>query len=135
MMWRAGPGGELTWHAGPARGCDVALRPRGRATAGPREAQVALTRGKRPPNGSTRTPRKDALWHRRVRTRRAHGYSGALVKVGDGNAMQMKGVPLFNRRFSPYFFRVGLCSHTVLPCKRRGRVASVGSHRGRLQSR
>ena len=27
-----------------ARGCDVALRPRGRATAGPRGAQVALTR-------------------------------------------------------------------------------------------
>ena len=47
-MWRAGPGSELTWHAGPARGCDVALRPRGRATAGPREAQVALTRGRRP---------------------------------------------------------------------------------------
>ena len=48
MTWRAGPGGELTWHAGPARGCDVALRPRGRATVGPREAQVALTRGRRP---------------------------------------------------------------------------------------
>ena len=48
MTWRAGPGGELTWHAGPARGCDVALRPRGRATAGPREAQVALTSGRRP---------------------------------------------------------------------------------------
>ena len=48
MTWRAGPGGELTWHVGPARGCDVALRPRGRATAGPREAQVALTRGRRP---------------------------------------------------------------------------------------
>ena len=48
MTWRAGPGGELTWCAGPARGCDVALRPRGRATAGPREAQVALTCGRRP---------------------------------------------------------------------------------------
>ena len=43
MTWRAGPRGELTWHEGPARGCDVASRPRGRATAGPREAQVALT--------------------------------------------------------------------------------------------
>ena len=32
-----------------ARGCDVALRPRGRATVGPRGAQVALTsRGRRP---------------------------------------------------------------------------------------
>ena len=48
MTWRASPGGELTWCAGPASGCDVALRPRGRATAGPHEAQVALTRGRRP---------------------------------------------------------------------------------------
>ena len=28
---------------------------------------------------------------------------------------------------------MGLCSHTVLPCRRRGRVASVGSHHGRLR--
>ena len=64
-------GGELTAGAdvarGPrrqadvarksARGCDVALRPRGRATAGPRGAQVALTRvtgGQ--VDGSTRAP-------------------------------------------------------------------------------
>ena len=41
----------LTWHAGPLRGCDAALRPRGRAAGGPRESQVAhraQTRGKRP---------------------------------------------------------------------------------------
>ena len=51
MMWRAGPGGTLTWHAGPPRGCDAALRPRGRAASGPREAQVAhraRTRGRMP---------------------------------------------------------------------------------------
>ena len=48
MMWRAGLGGELTWCAGPPHGCDVALRSRARATTGPREAQVALTRGRRP---------------------------------------------------------------------------------------
>ena len=23
VTWRAGPGGELTWHWGPTRGCDV----------------------------------------------------------------------------------------------------------------
>ena len=68
MTWRAGPGGELTWRAGPARGCDVALRPRGRATAGPREALVALTRGRRSrgrvhADGSTRTPVRGAIWH------------------------------------------------------------------------
>ena len=38
----------LTWRAGPPRGCDVVLRPRGRATGGQRGAQVALTRGRRP---------------------------------------------------------------------------------------
>ena len=51
MMWQAGPGGELTWCAGPPRGCDAALTPRGRAAGGPREAQAAhraRTRGKRP---------------------------------------------------------------------------------------
>ena len=31
----------LTWRAGPLRGCDAALRPRARATGGPRGAQVA----------------------------------------------------------------------------------------------
>ena len=48
MTWRVGPGDELTWHAGPPRGCDAALRPHGRAASGPREAQVghrARTRG------------------------------------------------------------------------------------------
>ena len=50
-MWQAGPARKLTWRAGPLRGCDVALRPRGRAAGGPREAQVAhraRTRGRRP---------------------------------------------------------------------------------------
>ena len=51
LTWRAEPGDALTWRAGPPRGCDVALRPRGRAVGGPREAQVAhraRTRGWRP---------------------------------------------------------------------------------------
>ena len=41
LTWRAGPTGELTWHAGPLHGCDVTLRPRGKAAGGPHEAQVA----------------------------------------------------------------------------------------------
>ena len=40
MTWQAGPGSKLMWRAGPPRGCDVALRPHGRATSGPHEAQV-----------------------------------------------------------------------------------------------
>ena len=50
-MWRAGPGGKLTWRAGPPRGCDAALRPCGRAASGPRQVQAAhraRTRGRRP---------------------------------------------------------------------------------------
>ena len=41
----------LTWCAGPPRGCDAALRPRGRAAGGPHKEQVAYrarTRGRRP---------------------------------------------------------------------------------------
>ena len=51
LIWRAGPGGELTWRTGPPRGCDAALRPHGRAAGGPREVHVAhraRTRGRRP---------------------------------------------------------------------------------------
>ena len=39
------------WRVGPPRGCDAALRPRGRAAGGPRKAQEAhraRTRGRRP---------------------------------------------------------------------------------------
>ena len=39
------------WRAGPPRGCDAALWPRGRAAGGPREAQEAhraRTHGRRP---------------------------------------------------------------------------------------
>ena len=31
LTWRAGPARKLKWCAGPLRGCDAALRPRGRA--------------------------------------------------------------------------------------------------------
>ena len=51
LTWCTGPPNELTWRAGPPRGCGAALRPSGRATGGPREAQVAhraRTRGRRP---------------------------------------------------------------------------------------
>ena len=52
---------ELTWHAGPLRGCDAALRPRGRTAGGPHEAQVARTRGKKP-RGSTWMPERGTRW-------------------------------------------------------------------------
>ena len=57
-------GAELTWRAGPPRGCDAALRRRDRAAGGPRKAQVAhkvRTRGRRP-RVSTRTPVWGTTW-------------------------------------------------------------------------
>ena len=79
LTWRAGAADALTWRARPPRGCDAALRPRGRATGGPRGAQVAhkaRTRGRWPrgPRGRpSRVPRGSevGIW-------RAQGYSGAL---------------------------------------------------------
>ena len=64
LTWRARPAGELTWHAGPPSGCDVALRPRAKAAGGPREAHVAhraWTRGRRP-RVSKRTLMWGATW-------------------------------------------------------------------------
>ena len=64
LTWRTRPAGELTWHAGPPHGCDVALRPRGRAASGPHEAHVAhraWTRGRRP-RVSTWAPVWGATW-------------------------------------------------------------------------
>ena len=57
LTWRA----KMMWRAGPQHRCDVALRPRGRAAHGPREAQVAWTRGRRLCE-SMRTPVRGATW-------------------------------------------------------------------------
>ena len=61
LTWRVGPARKLTWRAGPTCECDAAVRPRGRAARGPREAQVAQIHGSRP-RGSTRTPVRGAAW-------------------------------------------------------------------------
>ena len=111
---------RVTWRAadvarGTASGCDTALRPRGRARVAARGAGGADAWQE-----ATRTPCGRHVW---------------LDIEGDRILLIGESVPLFIRKISPYFFRVGLCSHTVLPCRRRGRVASVGSHRGRLRSR
>ena len=82
---------ELTWRAGPPRGCDAALRPRGRAVGGPREAQVAhkaRTLGRRP-HVSTRFHADAREGHHvagKVGSWRAHGYSGPWLGIGGGNA-------------------------------------------------
>ena len=79
---------------GSARGCDVALRPRGRATVGPREAHVALTRGRRPRGRVHVGARVGCHVAGKDGSRRAHGYSGVLVRVGGGNAIDSQLRPL-----------------------------------------
>ena len=81
------------WRAGPPRGCDAALRPRGRAAGGPRKAQVAhkaRTCGRRP-RVSTRVhadAREGATWREGVGIWRAHGLvamRGAFQSVGSSS--------------------------------------------------
>ena len=112
---------------GSTRGCDVALRPRGRAMAGPREAQVALTRGRRPRGRVHVGARVGHHVAGKDGSRRAHRYSATLVREGGGNAnYSMLVLPLINRVLSHHFLRVGLCPTRLTFCKRRGRAVGVG---------
>ena len=102
-----------------ARGCDAALRPRGKAMGGQREAQVAhraQTRGRRP-RVSTWV-HADACEGRHVAGKvsnwRAHEYSGPWL--GSGVVTQMRyGTPLFKLTRHYISFRVGLCPTHFLP--------------------
>ena len=59
----SGPRRRADVARGSAHGCDVALRPRGRATAGPRGAQLTLTRvAGGHADGSTWAPVWGATW-------------------------------------------------------------------------
>ena len=75
---------------------------------GPREAQVALTRGR---------SHVDAREGRHVAGRLAGGGpTGIVGPANRGGAVTQliyKGAPLFNGVLSHYFLRVGLCSHTI----------------------
>ena len=83
-------GTELTWHAGPPHGCDVALRPRGRAAGGPREAHEAhraRTCGRRPRVSpwSTQTPVRAPRGEIGLRLEGPR-VSGPWLGIGGGNA-------------------------------------------------
>ena len=120
MTWWAGLGGELTWHQGPVRGCNVASRPRGRATAGPREAQVALTGPRRRPLGAPR-----GMWG--VRIWRAHGYSGALVREGGGNTFNPSLSPSYLTAWFSHIFSVwDYIPHGSYLCRKRSSPPDVG---------
>ena len=102
MMWRV----KLTWRAGPAHGCDAALRPRGRAAHGPREAQearVARTRGKRP----------RGEW--RGRHLEGPRVSGPWLEVCGGNANALPR-PSFYTHDSLFFIPCGTMFPRDLSC-------------------
>ena len=113
---------KLMWLAGPARGCDAALRPRGRAALGQREAQVAQTHGRRP-RGSTRTPARGTTWQGGWRVKGPR-VSGPWLEYWGGNAIALNR-PLFMCRFLFLFFRVGLCSCGFFFFRRRGCTVGV----------
>ena len=67
----AGPAGALTWRAGPPRGCDAALRPRGRAAGAQSRCRRRIGRrhtaqGHACPRGSTGMPVRGATWQVRL---------------------------------------------------------------------
>ena len=85
-------------------GCDVALRPRGRAAHRPREAQVAETRGRRP-RGSTRTPVRGATWRGGWRVK-GPWVSGPWLEFWGGNAIALNRPTLYTHGF-PFFLPCG----------------------------
>ena len=87
----------LTWRAG-TEGADVARWTTSKvqrgpeamwqSSGGPREVQVALTRGKRP-RGRAHVEAREGrhVADGRAGSWRAHGHSGTLVREGGGNAI------------------------------------------------
>ena len=117
---------------GPPHGCDAALRPRGRVVGGPREVQEAHRarprgKGATRPRGSTWAPLWGATWQR-VGKWRAHGIVGPSKIVGAVTQMCYR-TSIFKHVISKYFFRVGLCSHTIHFCRLRGGREIVGCGR------
>ena len=64
---------------GPPHWCNAALRPRGRAVGGPREAQEAQMARPRGRGPHVHVVGEVGRW-------RAHGYSGRWLGIGGGNA-------------------------------------------------
>ena len=83
---------------GASTRCDAALRPRGRAARGPREAQVARTRGMRP-RGSTRMPVRGATWLSGGWHLEGPRVSGPWLGVWGGNANALPCPSLYTYNF------------------------------------
>ena len=80
------------------RGCNVSLRPRGRAAHGPREAQVARTCGRRP-RGSTQMPMRGATWRGGWRVKGPR-VSGPWLEYWGGNAIALNHPTLYTDGFA-----------------------------------
>ena len=77
------------------RGCDVAMRPCGRAAHGPRKAQVTRARGRRP-RGSTRMPVRGATWQGGWRVKGPR-VSGPWLECWGGNAKALPRSTFYTR--------------------------------------
>ena len=112
-----------TWRAGPPRRYDVALRPRGRTRVA--HAGGAPWRGHVAGGHATTQVHVGARVGRHV-SRSREEIVGQLIG---------ESFPLFNRILPFYFFRVGLCSHTVLPLQDAWRHGGRRMRAERLRSR
>ena len=110
----SGPRRRVDLACGSARGCDMALRPRGRATAGPRGAQVALTRV---PGGhadeSMWAPVWGATWQVGWQMEGPRS-SGLWLVIWGGNANALPRTPIY-MRYLPIFSPCGTMFPHVLP--------------------
>ena len=110
-------GAEATWHS------------RGWPTWGAGGAQCAATwQGATRPRGST--------WQEGVCIWRAHGYSGALVREGGGNAIKVTFAHPYLRALLPNFFSVWDYAPTrFLPLQDVWRLTGRRMRSGRRRSR
>ena len=116
MTWREGPGVKLTWRAGQR----VDATWHWGHVAEPRLAHAgacgADSRGRRP---SGRVHVGARVGRHVVGGFASGGPTGIVGPGNSGGTVTLwlcRGAPLFNRKISLYFLRVGLCSHAVLTC-------------------
>ena len=112
------------------RGSEATWQGRGWPTRGAGGAQGAATwQGATHPRESTWAPVWGAMWQVGLADGGPAGIVGLGKRVGAVTQLLYTCAPLFNRVFSQYFLRVGLCSHTFFCCRTCGSMGAVGSKR------
>ena len=110
------------------RGAEATWQSRGWPTRGAGGTQGAATwQGATRPHGSMWAPVWGATWQR-VGRWRADGIMGLGKIVGAVTQMRYHTL-IFKHVIFKYFFRVGLCSHTIHFCRLRGSREIVGCGR------